>query len=198
MHAVPVRGKVHAMAQMRTVTPGYTVIHPNRDKPECKVMKVIVVAILLASVVLMVLVTFGGWSKLEGLTPLNFAWCVAYLVLAYYVWRWSRGSLPIAAGLAILLLMVAVVAGTGLSGTSWFDRSASGFAHAQSIFGGTGLSAGVLGTLTLLLIPVQLLLIVFAMIGFAQGWNVELEVPIEEAKRPGSPPVVPPAQPSAA
>jgi hypothetical protein len=182
------------MAQTRTLTPGYTVIHPNRDKVECKVVKVIVVGILVASVALMVLVSFGGWSKLEGLTPLNFAWCLAYLVLGSYAWRWSRGSLPIAAGLAILLLMVAVVAGTGLSGTSWFDRSSSGFAHAQSIFGGAGLSADVLGTLTLLLIPVQVLVIIFAMIGFAQGWNVELEVPIEKAKRRGSPP----AQPSAA
>jgi hypothetical protein len=198
MQAPLLRGKVRAMAQTRTLTPGYTVIHPNRDKVECKVVKVIVVGILLASVGLMLLVTFGGWSKLEGLTPLNFVWCLAYLVLGYYVWRWSRGSLPVAAGLAILLLMVTVVAGTGLSGTSWFDRSNSGFAHAQSIFGATGLSADVLGTFTLLLIPVQLLLIVFAMIGFAQGWNVELEVPIEEAKRRGSPPVVPPAQPSAA
>jgi hypothetical protein len=133
------------MAQTRTLTPGYTVIHPNRDKTECKVVKVIVVGILLASVGLMLLVTFGGWSKLEGLTPLNFVWCLAYLVLGYYVWRWSRGSLPIAAGLAILLLMVTVVAGTGLSGTSWFDRSNSGFAHAQSIFGGAVLSADVLG-----------------------------------------------------
>jgi hypothetical protein len=186
------------MAQTRTLTPGYTVIHPNRDKPECKLVKVIVVGILLASVVVMALVTFGGWSKLEGLTPLNFFWCLAYLVLAYYVWRWSRGSLPIAAGLAILLLMVAVVAGTGISGTSWFDRSSYGFAHAQSIFGTGGLPSDVLGTLTLLLIPVQVLLIIFAMVGFAQGWNVELEVPIEEAKRRGSPPVVPPPQPSAA
>ena len=94
--------------------------------------------------------------------------------------------------------MVAVVAGTGLSGTSWFERGNSGFAHAQSIFDGTGLSADVLGTLTVLVIPVQVHLIIFAMIGFAQGWNVELEVPIDEAKRHGSPPVVPPAQPSAA
>jgi hypothetical protein len=186
------------MAQTRTLTPGYTVIHPNRDKSECKAVKVIVVGILIASVVLMVLVTFGGWSKLEGLKPLNFLWCLAYLTLAYYVWSWSRGSLPIAAGLAILLLMVVVVAGTGLAGTSWFDRGNSGFGGAQSIFGGGGLSADVLGTITVLLIPVQVLLIVFAMIGFAQGWNVELEVPIEETKRRGAPPVVPPAQPSAA
>lgn len=191
-------GKVRAIAPRRILTPGYTVIHPNRDKPECNVVRLIVVGILLASVVLMVLVTFGGWSKLEGLTPLNFVWCIFYLVVAFYVWRWSRGALPISAGLAVLLLMVAVVAGTGISGTTWFDRNNAGFAPAQSIFGGVGFPADVLGTLTLLLIPVQVLLIVFAMIGFAQGWNVELEVPIEEGKKRGSPPVAPPAEPSTA
>ena len=71
------------MAQTRTLTRGYTVVNPNRDKPECKVVKAIVVAILLASVAMMALVTFGGWSELEGLTPLNLMWCLAYLVLAY-------------------------------------------------------------------------------------------------------------------
>ena len=81
--------------------------------------------------------------------------------------------------------MIAVVAGVGLSGTSWFDRSHAGFAQAQSLFGGNGLSADTLGTITLLLIPVQLLLIVVAMRAFAQGWNVEQEVPIEEARRRG-------------
>jgi hypothetical protein len=49
-----------------------------------------------------------------------------------------------------------------------------------------------LGLIVVLIAPVQVLLILFAMRGFAQGWNVELEVPIEEAKRRGSPPVVPP------
>lgn len=182
----------------RTLTPGYTVIHPNRDKPQCKVVKLIVVLILLASIAMMLIVTLAGWSELEGLKPINFVWCLAYVVLAYYIWRWSRGALPIAAGLAVLLLMVAVVAGAGISGTSWFDRNHAGFASAQSIFGGAGLPDDFLGVVTMLLVPVQVLLIVFAMIGFAQGWNVEHEVPIEEAKRRGSRPVVPPAQPSAA
>ena len=106
--------------------------------------------------------------------------------------------LPIAAGLAILLLMIALVAGLGLSGTSWFDRSHAGFAQAQSLFGGKGLSADTLGTITLLLIPVQVLLIVFAMRAFAQGWNVEQEVPIDEARRRGynpPDPSPPPASP---
>jgi nitric oxide reductase large subunit len=93
--------------------------------------------------------------------------------------------LPIAAGLAILLLMIVVVAGVGLSGTSWFDRSHNGFAHAQSLFGGQGLSADTLGTITLLLIPVQVLLVVVALLAFSQGWNVEQEVPIDEARKRG-------------
>ena len=189
---------VRAMPPARTMTPGYTVVHPNRDKPETNAVKAIVVLLLLVSVAVILIITVGGWSELEGLKPVNFLWCSAYLVLAFYVWRWSRGVLPIAAGLAVLLLMVAVVAGAGISGTSWFDRNHAGFAPAQSIFAGTGLPDEVLGVLTLLLVPVQALLIIFAMVGFAQGWNVEHEVPIEKAKKHGAPPVAPPAQPSAA
>jgi lysylphosphatidylglycerol synthetase-like protein (DUF2156 family) len=192
MHPAVFRGNVPAVPPVRNLRPGYTVIHPNRDKAEAKATKAIVVLILLVSVALMLLITFGGWSKLEGLTPLNFVWCLAYLVVAFYIWRWSRGALPIAAGLAILLLMVVLIAAVGLSGTSWFDLSHSGFAHPKSIFGTTGFPADFLGLLVVILAPVQILLILFAMRGFSQGWNVEVEVPIEEAKRRGSPPVVPP------
>jgi hypothetical protein len=174
------------MPPVRNLPPGYTVIHPNRDKAVCKATKLIVVLILLASVGLMLIVTFGGWSKLQGLKPVNFVWCAIYLVIAFYVMRWARGLLPIAAALAILLLILSIIAGTGVSGTSWFDRNHTGFAHANSLFGGTGLSSDVLGTVTLIIAPVQVLLIFFAMRGFAQGWNVEVEVPIDEAKRRGT------------
>jgi hypothetical protein len=92
-----------------------------------------------------------------------------------------------------------VVAGTGASGTSWFDRSQYGFAPAQSMFGGKGLGADFLGVLTVLIIPVQALLIFFTMLGFRQGWNVELEVPIDEAKRRGyNPPSPPTPEPATA
>lgn len=174
------------MAIQRTVTPGYAVVFPNREKAASKAMKALVTVILLVSVALILIVTIGGWSRLEGMKPLNFLWCVAYLILAFYIFvRWARGMLPIAAGLAVLLLMVALVAGLGLSGTSWFDRSHAGFAPAQSLFGGAGLSANTLGTVTLLIVPVQLLLIIFSLQAFAQGWNVEQEVPIDEARRRG-------------
>jgi hypothetical protein len=174
------------VAQVRNVRPGYTVIHPNRDKASCKVTRLVVVLILLVSVVLMLILTFGGWSKLQGLKPVNFVWCAVYLIIAVYIWRWARGLLPIAAALGILLLIIAVIAGTGLSGTSWFDRNHFGFAAPHSLFGGKGLTPDTLGALTVVLVPVEALLIVVAMVGFAQGWNVELEVPMEEARRRGS------------
>jgi len=146
--------------------------------------KAVVAIILLASAALMLIVTVGGWSKLQGLKGVNLVWAVLYVVLAFYIWaRWARGMLPMAAALGILLLILAVIAGTGLAGTSWFDRSSSGFGSAHSLFGGGGLSANVLGTVTVLLIPVQALLIFFAMLGFKQGWNVEMEVPRDEAER---------------
>ena len=174
------------MAQVRNVRPGYAVIHPNRDKAICKLTKLIVVAILLASVVLMMVLTIGGWSKLQGMKPVNFIWCGLYILVGFYISRWARGLLPIAAALAILLLIIAAIAAFGLDGTSWFDRNHHGFGAAQSLFGGKGLGTNVLGTITVLLIPVEVALIVMAMIAFAQGWNVEIEVPEEEARRRGS------------
>jgi hypothetical protein len=180
---------VPAVAQVRNVRPGYAVIHPNRDKAVCKLTKLIIIGILLASIALMLIVTIGGWSKLQGMKPVNFIWMFLYVVVAFYIARWARGLLPIAAALGILLLIIAAIATLGLAGTSWFDRSSAGFGPAQSLFGGSGLSPDVLGTLTLLIIPVELALIVVAMIGFAQGWNVETEVPMDEARRRGSKPI---------
>ncbi len=172
--------------QRRTLTPGYAVVYPNREKATNKTTKAIVVLIMLVSVGLMLIVTIGGWSKLQGMKPVNFVWCLAYLIMAFYIYtRWARGLLPLAAGMAILLLMMSLIAGTGAAGTSWFDRSSAGFEGAQSLFGTVGLPADFLGLMTLLIAPVQVLLIFFAMLGFSQGWNVEMEVPIEEARRRG-------------
>jgi hypothetical protein len=173
------------VAQHRTVRPGYTVIHPNRDKRVCKLTRILVAVILLVSIVLMLAVTIGGWTKLQGMKPINFIWCGIYLVMAIYVLRWARGLLPLAAALAVLLIAIAAIAGLGLGGTSWFDRGHGSYAHANSMLGGSGLSADTIGTLTLLLIPVEAVLVVVAVVGFAQGWNVELEVPDEEARRRG-------------
>jgi hypothetical protein len=182
---------------VRNLQPGHTFVYPNREKAASKATRAIVVLILLISVALMLIVTIGGWSKLEGLKAVNFAWCIIYAIIAFYVaTRWARGLLPIAAAIAMLLLILAVIAGLGVSGTSWFDRSHTGFAAPQTLFGGKGLDPDFLGLVTLLIALVQALLIVFAMRGFAQGWNVEVEIPIEEADRRGNRMATPPTPPS--
>ena len=64
-------------------------------------------------------------------------------------------------------------------------RSHVGFAAPQSLYGGKGLTPDTLDLVTILMIPLEALLIIIAMIGFAQGWNVEMEVPEDEAKKKG-------------
>jgi hypothetical protein len=168
------------MPEGRHLPPGHVVTYPNREKAASRVTKAIVVVLLLASVVLMLAVTIGGWSKLQGLTPVDFGWCVVYIAIAVFVARWARGLLPIAAALAILLLIISLIAGLGGSGTSWFQRNHLYYTPAHSIFGGAGLSPDTIGILVLALTPVQVLLIVFAMQGFSQGWNVEVERHVDE------------------
>jgi hypothetical protein len=165
------------VARARDIRPGYKVVHPNRERTVCKLTRVFVVLVLLASVALMLTVTVGGWSKLEGMTPVNFVWSAAYVVMAFFIAKWARGLLPIAAALGLLLLAFAAIASLGVGGTSWFDRSHSTYAGAHALGGGQGLSASAIGTFVLLLVPVELVLIIVAIVGFAQGWNVELEVP---------------------
>jgi lysylphosphatidylglycerol synthetase-like protein (DUF2156 family) len=146
-------------------------IHPNRDKPESKATKAAVILLLLVSAGLVLVVTLGGWSELQGAQVVSFAYVIIYVVMAFYVARWNRGVLPVAAGIAILFAVIAAVAGP-----AWFDRDKEGFDT-------PALEPALLGLLTLILVPVQLLLIVFAMRGFQQRWNVEVEVTREEAER---------------
>ncbi len=138
--------------------------HPNRDKAESKATRAIVILLLLVSAGLILVVTAGGWSKLQGAQIISIAYIIIYVVMAFYVARWNRGVLPVAAALAILFAVIAAVAGP-----AWFDRDKAGFED-------PALDPGILGLLTLIIVPVQLLLIAFAMRGFQQHWNVEVEV----------------------
>jgi presenilin-like A22 family membrane protease len=142
---------------------GVIVTHPNRDKPVVQATRATVIVLLLASAGLVLIVTVGGWSVLQGAVPVQIAYVLAYLTLAFFAGRWNRGVLPVSAVLAVLLLIFALVAGPG-----WFARDKSGFEQPE-------LGAGLLGVLTLLIVPLQMLVVAFAMRGFRQGWNVELE-----------------------
>jgi hypothetical protein len=137
--------------------------HPNRKKASSKATRAVVVLLLLASAALVAVITIGGWDALEGAKAVQIGYIVVYLVIAFFVLRWNRGVLPLAAALAIVLLIFAAV-----STPAWFDRDQPGFTD-------PALDEGILGLLTAILVPVQLLLIAFAMRGFAQAWNVEVE-----------------------
>ncbi|HEV2945374.1 MAG TPA: hypothetical protein VGX26_09700 [Solirubrobacteraceae bacterium] len=142
---------------------GVIVTHPNRELPVVQATRATVVLLLLVTAALILIVTIGGWSVLQGALPVQIGYIIAYLLMAFYAARWSRGVLPISSALAVLLLIFALVAGP-----SWFSRDKAGFSQ-------PALNAGLLGVLTLLIVPVQMLLIAFAMRGFKQDWNVEVE-----------------------
>jgi hypothetical protein len=143
--------------------PGVIIEHPNRDKASSKVMRALVVVLLLVSAGLVLLISVGGWDAIEGAKALQVAYIVLYLVLAFFVLRWSRGVLPVVAALAIVLMIFAAV-----SAPAWFDRDKAGFTQ-------PALDADILGLLSALLVPVQILLIAVSMSGFRQAWNVEVE-----------------------
>ena len=140
------------------------IVHPNRDKPASKATRAGVILLLLVIAALVAIVTAGGWSSLQGAQIVAVAYVIIFCVAAYYVGQWNRGILPVASALAILLLVVAAIAAPG-----WFDRDKAGYDN-------PGLPPSFLGLLTAIIVPVSFLLIIFAMRGFTQQWNVEVEV----------------------
>jgi lysylphosphatidylglycerol synthetase-like protein (DUF2156 family) len=139
------------------------ITHPNREKPVVQGTRATVVLLLLITVALLLIVTIGGWKVLESAQPVQIVYIAVYLLMAFYAARWNRGVLPISAVLAVLLMIFALVAGP-----AWFARDKTGFEEPT-------LSASLIGLLTLLIVPVQILLVAFTLRGFKQGWNVEVE-----------------------
>lgn len=152
-----------------TVREGYELWRPNREKAESKATKALVAFVLIVSAVLLVIITLGGWEKLQGSSvgAITIGWAVLYVVFAFLVAaKWSRGVLPVASALAILMVIFAAVAAPG-----WFDRAKDGLAS-------PALPEELIGLLVIVVIPVQLLLVGVAMYGFNQNWHVEEERPV--------------------
>lgn len=158
-----------AMASGVKVREGYELWRPNREKAEAKTTKAIVALVLLVSAALLLVITLGGWERLQspGVGVVTLIWAGLYILFAVLVMRWNRGILPVAAALAMLMVIFAAVAAGG-----WFERAKEGFDS-------PALPEELLGLLTIIVIPVQVLLIVVAMVGFNQAWHVEEERPIE-------------------
>jgi hypothetical protein len=147
--------------------PGYELWRPNREKAQSKTMKAIVAFVLLVSAGLLFVITIGGWDRLEGtgVGIMSLFWAGLYVLFAFLVARWNRGILPVASALAIILAIFAAV-----SAPTWFARSKEGLTPPP-------LPDDLIGLLVILVVPVQLLLIAVAMVGFNQNWHVEEERP---------------------
>src|SRR3954467_13525518 len=159
------------MAERGVPRDGWVIEHPNRETSASKATKAIVVGLLLVTAALLVIVTIGGWDALQGGKAVQIAYIVVFAVCAGFIARWNRGLLPVVAALSMILLVFAAVSAPG-----WFDRDKAGFTN-------PALDEDLIGLLTLVLIPLQLLLIAFAMRGFAQAWNVEVERPVDDGRR---------------
>jgi hypothetical protein len=150
--------------EVATARPGYELWRPNREKAESKMTKALVAFVLLISAGLMIVITLGGWERLQGpsVAVMTLAWAGLYILFAYLVAvRWQRGVLPVAAALAVILAIFAAIAAP-----DWFARSKDGLDS-------PALPEDLLGLLTLLLVPVQAVLIAVAMVAFNQNWHVE-------------------------
>jgi hypothetical protein len=156
------------MAQVGEVREGYELWRPNREKAESKTTKALVAFVLLISAALLIIITLGGWTRLQspGIGLLTIFWAGLYVLFAFLVMRWNRGILPVASSLAVIMIIFAAVAAPG-----WFDRARDGLSS-------PALPEELLGLLTIIVIPVQLLLVAVAMMGFNQEWHVEEERPI--------------------
>lgn len=137
--------------------------HPNRGKPSSQLARLVVIALLLVSAAVVLVVTLGGWDTIEGAKGIQLAYIAIYFVFALFVARWARGVLPMIAGLAVILGIFGVIAAP-----AWFDRDKDGFTD-------PALSSSVLGLFCVVLVALQVGLVLAAMVGFRQRWNVEVE-----------------------
>ncbi|HEY6671949.1 MAG TPA: hypothetical protein VIZ91_05560 [Solirubrobacterales bacterium] len=158
------------------IRPGYELWRPNREKPEAKSARALVVFLLLVSAALALVITLGGWTRLEGGKVFALLFVVIYVLFAFLVARWNRGVLPVASALAIILAIFA-----GIAAPAWFDRAKEGLSD-------PALPPDLLGLLTLLMVPLQVVLIAVAMVAFNQDWHVEEERPIGDEIPPAEPP----------
>src|ERR671918_1657872 len=157
------------------IRPGYELWRPNRERADAKSARALVVFLLLVTAGLSFVIIAGGWSRLEGVKFLTVIYAAIYLLFAFLVARWNRGVLPVASALAIILAIFA-----GIAAPAWFDRAKEGLDS-------PALPEELLGLLTLLLVPVQVILIAVAMVAFNQEWHVEEERPIGEELPPVEP-----------
>jgi hypothetical protein len=151
------------------VRPGYELWRPNREKAESITTKFVLVLLLAATSAIAAIITITGFSLMTGGSGMGII-CLIYALLyaffAFLVFRWSRGILPVAAALSMILAIFCAV-----GADSWFARDKTGFEDAL-------ISTSLIGLLVVILAILQLILIAVSLYGFNQNWHVEEERPI--------------------
>ena len=151
------------------VRPGYELWRPNREKTESATTKVVLVFLLAATSIIALIIGIAGFSLISGGTGMaivTLIYGLLYAFFAYLVARWSRGILPVAAALSMILAIFCAV-----GAESWFNRDRAGFDEAL-------LPSAALGLLVIILALLQIVLIAAALYAFNQEWHVEEERPI--------------------
>src|SRR5215208_75711 len=98
-----------------TVREGYELWRPNRESAQAKTTKALVALVLL--------ITLGGWERLQSSSVgvMSLIYAGLYILFAVLIMNWNRGLLPVAASLAIILALFATIAGP-----AWFERAKDG------------------------------------------------------------------------
>lgn len=144
---------------------------PNREKAASKLVKWLVVTGLLATVVLSAITAFGGWGTMQGAKALFVFLVLLNVAFAVLVAIWNRGVLPVIIAFATMYGIFAAV-----SAPQWFQRDKPGLTSPT-------FDEPILGTLCLIIVAVQAVLIVLAAVGFQQKWNIE-EIDRSEIEKP--------------
>lgn len=148
------------------VRPGYELWRPNREKAESVTTKFVLVFLLAATAAIAALVTITGFSLMtggSGMGVICLIYAALYALFAFLVARWSRGILPVAAALSMILAILCAV-----GADSWFARDKAGFEEAM-------IPVPLIGLLVVILAVLQVILIAVALYGFNQNWHVEEE-----------------------
>ena len=151
------------------VRPGYELWRPNREKARSITTRYVLALLLAATAVLAALVAITGFSLMTGgsrMAVICLIFALLYAFFAFLVARWNRGILPVAASLSTIL---AIFCATGAN--SWFARDKAGFEEGL-------ISSTLIGTLVVILMLLQFVVVFMALYGFNQNWHVEEERPI--------------------
>ena len=73
---------------------GVIITHPNRDKAVVQATRATVIVLLLVSAALVLIVTIGGWNVLQGAVPVQIAYVLVYLTLAFFAGAGTAACCP--------------------------------------------------------------------------------------------------------